>query len=77
LLKKYNDLEDGHVFKEKEIVYLQPKRFKGSVKEHKVKRGENIRDISQQYGIRIHSIKRKNHLERGAELKTGVVLKLR
>ena len=77
LLAKYNDIEDGHVFQEKEIVYLQPKRFKGSVKEHKVKRGENIRDISQQYGIRIHSIERKNDLERGAELKTGVVLRLR
>jgi LysM repeat protein len=77
LIMKYNDLEEGHGFKEKEIVYLQPKRFKGSVKEHKVKRGENIRDISQQYGIRIHSIERKNHLERGAELKTGVVLILR
>ena len=77
LLEKYNDIEDGHVFQEKEIVYLQPKRFKGSVKEHKVKRGENIRDISQQYGIRIHSIERRNHLERGAELKIGVVLKLR
>ncbi len=77
LLEKYNDIEDGHVFQEKEIVYLQPKRFKGSVKEHKVKRGESIRDISQQYGIRIHSIERKNDLERGVELKTGVVLRLR
>ena len=77
LLAKYNDIEEGHEFKEKEIVYLQPKRFKGSVKEHKVKRGENIRDISQQYGIRIRSIERKNKLEHGAELKTGTVLKLR
>jgi LysM repeat protein len=77
LLMKYNDLEEGHVFKDKEIVYLQPKRFKGSVKEHKVKRGEDIRDISQQYGIRIRSIERKNKLEHGAELKTGTVLKLR
>lgn len=77
LLTKYNDLEDEHVFKEKEIVYLQPKRFKGSVKEHKVKRGENIRDISQQYGIRIRSIERKNRIEHGAELKTGTILRLR
>lgn len=77
LLAKYNDLEEGYVFKEKEIAYLQPKRFKGSVKEHKVKRGESIRDISQQYGIRIRSIERKNDLERGVELKTGVVLRLR
>lgn len=77
LLAKYNDLEEGHSFKEKEIVYLQPKRFKGSVKEHKVKRGENMRDISQQYGIRIRSIERKNKLEHGAELKIGTVLKLR
>jgi LysM repeat protein len=77
LLEKYNDIEDGHVFQEKEIAYLQPKRFKGSVKEYKVKRGESIRDISQQYGIRIRSIERKNDLEKGAELKTGVVLKLR
>ena len=77
LLEKYNDIDAGHVFQEKEIVYLQPKRFKGSVKEHKVKRGENIRDISQQYGIRIRSIERKNDLERGAELRTGLVLRLR
>jgi LysM repeat protein len=77
LLEKYNDIEDGHVFQEKEIVYLQPKRFKGSVKDHKVKQGENIREISQQYGIRIRSIERKNKLEHGAELKTGTVLKLR
>ena len=77
LLAKYNDLEESHEFKEKEIVYLQPKRFKGSVKEHKVKRGENMRDISQQYGIRIRSIERKNKLEHGVELKTGTVLKLR
>ena len=77
LLTKYNDLEEGHSFQEKEIVYLQPKRFKGSVKEHKVKRGENMRDISQQYGIRIRSIERKNHLEHGTELKNGTVLKLR
>ena len=77
LLTKYNDLEEGHSFQEKEIVYLQPKRSKGSVKEHKVKRGENIRDISQQYGIRIRSIERKNKLEHGAELKTGTVLKLK
>lgn len=77
LLAKYNDIEESYVFQEKEIVYLQPKRFKGSVKEHKVKRGENIRDISQQYGIRIRSIERKNRLEHGAELKTGTVLRLR
>jgi len=77
LLTKYNDLEEGHSFQEKEIVYLQPKRFRGSVKEHKVKRGENMRDISQQYGIRIRSIERKNHLEHGTELKNGTVLKLR
>ncbi len=77
LLTKYNDLEEGHSFQEKEIVYLQPKRFKGSVREHKVKRGENMRDISQQYGIRIRSIERKNHLEHGTELKNGTVLKLR
>jgi hypothetical protein len=77
LLSKYNDLEEGHSFQDKEIVFMQPKRFKGSVKEHKVKRGENIRDISQQYGIRIRSIERKNKLEHGAELKTGTVLKLR
>jgi LysM repeat protein len=32
LLMKYNDLEEGHSFKDKEIVYMQPKRSKGSVK---------------------------------------------
>ena len=75
-LKKYNDLTEGYVFTEKEVVYIQPKRRHAHVDQVTVKSGDSLRSISQKYGIRIKSIQKKNQLTPGQEPKVGATLKL-
>lgn len=76
-IKKYNELDDDREIKPGMIVYLQPKRRKGSEKHHTVKEGENMYSISQKYGIKLKHIYRKNHMERGTEPEPGQKLWLR
>ena len=76
-LYKYNDLKKGTAFKTGERIYLQPKRRKGDVEFHVVKKGETLRDISQQHGIKIKFIRKKNRLMVGEEPKEGDKLYLR
>ena len=57
-----------------EIVYLKPKRRRGSEPEHVVEAGETMRSISQKYGIKLKHLYRKNRMDRGAEPKPGEVL---
>ncbi len=60
-------------------VYLQRKRsgFRGKKKYHYVKTGETMFSISQQYGIRLKSLYRKNKMEMGTEPAIGERIKLR
>jgi len=58
-------------------IYLQPKRSKGDVKYHIVKRGETIWSISQQHGIKMKSLLKRNHLSGKKRIKTGTKLYLR
>ena len=76
-IKWYNNVKKQHTFKEGETVYIQPKRSKAKAEYHIVKKGESIWDISQQYGIKIKSIYRKNRMKKGAEIKAGMKLYLR
>lgn len=64
---KYNDLKDGQKIGEGDIVYLKPKRRRGSQKFHTVKSNESMYQISQQYGIKLKHLYRRNRLEIGAE----------
>lgn len=74
---KYNDLKKGEQFKAGEIVYLQPKRKKAKDASHKVADGQSIRDVSQLHGVKINRIRKLNQLDDAAEIKAGMVLKLR
>ena len=77
-IPKYNDLTDNeYKFKSGDIVYLQPKRNKASEKLVVVKQGQTIRDISQEYGIKIKSIRKLNKLSESEEVKVGQELRLR
>jgi LysM repeat protein len=73
---KYNDLPEGSSLKAGDIVYLQPKRRRGSAEEHLVQAGENMYDISQMYGIKLKHLYKKNRMENGLEPKPGEVLYL-
>ena len=75
--RKYNDIGKKHIFKNSEIVYLQPKRNKGTEDWHTVRKGETLWSISQEYGIKLKSLRKKNNLEKGTHLRTGMKLSLR
>ena len=75
--RKYNDIGKKHIFKKGEIVYLQPKRNRGTEDWHTVRKGETLWSISQKYGIKLKSLRKKNNLEKGTHLITGMKLSLR
>jgi LysM repeat protein len=75
---KYNDLpKDKFLFEPSEIVYLKPKRRRARTPYHKVGATETLWQISQLHGIRLSSLRRKNHLEEGQEPAEGTILFLR
>jgi len=75
---KYNDLpKDKFLFEPSEIIYLKPKRRRARTPYHKVGATETLWQISQLHGIRLSSLRRKNHLEEGQEPAEGSILFLR
>ena len=76
-LLKYNDLSNPNELKPGQIVYLELKRRKGAVENHKVKNGESLYTISQLYGIKLKFIYKRNNLREGVEPVKGTVLRLR
>ncbi|MCF8331438.1 MAG: glucosaminidase domain-containing protein [Bacteroidales bacterium] len=76
-IRKYNELDGKRTIDAGDIVYLQPKRRKGSEKYHTVQEGETMYEISQKYGIKLKHIYKKNHMEEGTEPNVGQKLWLR
>ncbi|MFZ4401229.1 MAG: glucosaminidase domain-containing protein [Bacteroidales bacterium] len=76
-LYRYNDFPTDYVLKETEKVYLQPKRRKGCAEFHIVKAGETMLSISQQYGIKLKHLYRKNRMEENMPAQIGDKLWLR
>lgn len=76
-LYKYNDMEKGDKLEAGQILYLQPKRSKGTDDQHVVKKGDSMWHISQMYGIRLKKLYKRNNLEPGTEPKVGDTLYLR
>jgi len=74
---RYNEMERSGILKPGQIVYLQPKRRRGSEQYHFVKSGETMYDISQQYGVRLNGLYRRNNMEEGQEPMTGQRIYLR
>ena len=76
-LYKYNDLEKNDILQSGDIVFLQPKRRRGKSKKYRIKNGDTLRSVSQDYGIKLKALRKKNHLEYGSELKVGTFLSLK
>ena len=74
---KFNDLKSGDKLKDGMIVYLQPKRKKGDVKYHIVKGNESLWEISQQHGIKLSWLLKRNHLKENSRIRKGQKLWLR
>ncbi|MCB0481713.1 MAG: glucosaminidase domain-containing protein [Flavobacteriales bacterium] len=75
----YNGFQKGQAIPEGTVVYLQPKRgsFKGEQTEHVVKNGDTMWKISQQYGVKLNRLYRKNKLKKGDPIKIGQKIRLK
>ena len=74
---KYNDDNKLSVLKVGTKVFIQPKRNRSKQRTHVVNRGEDLRSISQTYGIKIKSLKKRNELILKNGLNNGDKLRLR
>jgi hypothetical protein len=75
---KYNDLDKDASIPAGSKIYIQPKRNKSAnIKTHTVQKGETLRIISQQYGVKISKIAKRSGIEVNSILQPGQVLKLR
>ena len=74
---RYNDLKEGEMINPGEILYLRPKRSSGSEETHILKKGETMRDISQQYAVKMKQLYRKNKMQPGQEPEVGEVIYLK
>lgn len=73
----YNDLAFATSMKPGQIVYLEKKRRKATTASHVFREDESLYAISQQYGIQLRMIYKRNDLRDVPEPKPGTVLKLR
>ena len=78
-VRKYNDLEKSDTVAEGSYIYLKPKRNRAEKgkETHTVQQGETMKDISEQYAVKLNKLYRKNKMEPGTEPKAGVVINLR
>jgi len=74
-LYKYNEIDENYDLKKGDKIFIQPKRNKSKIQSHIVKKGETIRSISQEYGIKIKKINKRNNIS--FPLVEGDILKLR
>ncbi|HFA52249.1 MAG TPA: LysM peptidoglycan-binding domain-containing protein [Bacteroidetes bacterium] len=87
-LKRYNEMlpDVNEALPDNYRVFLQPKRNRfrgkrnstgGNGKWHYVKEGETLFDISQEYGVKLFKLRKRNRIPKGAEPQAGERLKLR
>lgn len=76
-LKRVNDLKKNDKIVAGRYYYTKRKKGKAQVEEHVVGQGETLWEISQLYGIRLNSLKAKNRIYKDADLRPGMVLKLK
>lgn len=80
-LARYNERDKDDVLEEGERIWLKkkrsnaPKEYKGHW--HVVAAGESMYTISQQYGIRLKSLYKMNHLDYSYVIKVGDPLRVR
>ena len=74
---KYNDDNKLSVLNVGTKVFIQPKRNRSKQRIHVVNKGEDLRSISQTYGIKMKSLKRRNELILKNSLNNGDKLRLR
>ncbi|MCW5907564.1 MAG: LysM peptidoglycan-binding domain-containing protein [Chitinophagales bacterium] len=70
----FNDLSAGEKFKDGENIFLQPKKNRGAETAYTVKTGESMRDIAQQFGIKLKDLYYKNLMKPNEQVAGGEVV---
>jgi LysM repeat protein len=76
-LSKINDLQFAGPFQSGQVIYLESKRRKATVKTHTVEKGETLYEISQRYGIKLKLLCKLTGMTPGIIPYPGQVLSLR
>lgn len=76
-IMKYNDDNNLSLLTKGTKVFIQPKRNRSKQRIHVVKKEEDLRTISQTYGIKMKSLKKRNELILKNSLNNGDKLRLR
>lgn len=76
-IRRVNDLKKSEKIIAGNYYYTRRKKGKAQIDEHVVRPGETLWEVSQTYGIRLNSLKAKNRIYNDADLRPGMVLKLR
>jgi hypothetical protein len=74
---EFNDMQETEELAKDQLIFLQRKRKTGQTEFHIVKKGENLRDISQLEAIRMESLLELNHLQSYMQPAAGEQLFLR
>jgi LysM repeat protein len=74
---KYNDLPKDAIIKAGDTIYIKPKNYNGSVEHYTVSTGDNMRMISQRFGIKLSKLYSRNNMKEGQEPEVGEKLSLR
>ena len=76
-IMRFNDIRSFDPVIPKKFYYLQLKRNNALVRTHVVKEGETLWEISQDYGVRMKAIRKKNRMAKDEKLQVGRVLCMR
>ena len=78
-LLEFNELTDEDEFNEGDIVFLAKKKskFTGAQDFYRVKEGDSLYGIAQQFGIRLASLTKMNNMSFFSQLKTGEKLRVK
>jgi len=74
---KYNDIKKTDKLKPGQVIFIQPKRNKGQKDWHVVKRGETLKLISQQYGVKLKMLYKYNGKDSSDSVSAGERVALR
>lgn len=72
--RKYNDMDESDKIIPNEFYYIKKKKGKAKIGFHVAKSDESLWEISQQYGIRLSKLVKRNRMSIIDELKPGRVL---
>lgn len=78
-LLEFNETTDEHDINEGDIVFLdkKKKKYEGARDDYRVKEGETLYQISQQFGIRLSNLRKMNNKDLFTKLRTGELIRLK